>query len=156
MAWWEIAVIAASAAFLVFVGFGIRVMLTVNRTLDEASKVVKQTDEQLKESMGAAQQLMKTASALHLDLQQKLQLLEPLFEAAEQTGHAAASVTRTVSTVSRTVEHTLEEASKAVMDQQDTIKDIMALTSAAMQLWQRWSLSKSSRNADSSFTKENH
>ncbi|TDF95793.1 DUF948 domain-containing protein [Paenibacillus piri] len=144
---WQIGVLAASIAVVVVACFMIPTVWEARKTMKETRSTLSQLQVKLEQTAEESNRLIRLTHQAVSDVHNNIKAADSFVEAVEQTGEAARRVSGTVKLVSQSLSDTLLEARSSMHHRQDTVRDLLELTSISMQLWQRWQTSKSSAKA---------
>lgn len=136
--WWQTGLMVGTLLFLILAGYAIRLLRTANAALRRADAALETMQVQVQNTATESEQLIRLSIELVQDLQAKLRVLDTWFDAAKEAGEAVHLVSRSVTSVSQTLEKTVLEAHKALHSSQETVNDVKRLTTAGLHLWQRW------------------
>jgi len=146
--WWQYGIAVCMVAFLILTLYGIRLLRRADAALKQAEAALREVQQQVTQTTGESERLFKASTVLVEDLQGKLNAADAWFKAANETGEAMNRVSRSVKVMSQTVEHSVLEARRAVHNNQDTVNDLMELTTAGIHLWHRLQACKRSKSKE--------
>jgi len=146
--WWQYGVALCMAAFLIVAVYGIRLLRRADAALQQAEAALQAVQRQVTHTAGESERLIRASTALVEEVQVKLAAADAWFKAANETGEAMNRVSRSVKVMSQTVEHSVLEARRAVHNNQDTVNDLMELTTAGIHLWHRLQAYKRSKSKE--------
>ncbi|CAG7625801.1 hypothetical protein PAESOLCIP111_02764 [Paenibacillus solanacearum] len=146
--WWQYGVALCMAAFLIVTVYGIRLLRRADAALQQAEAALQAVQRQVTHTAGESERLFRASTALVEEVQVKLAAADAWFKAANETGEAMNRVSRSVKVMSQTVEHSVLEARRAVHNNQDTVNDLMELTTAGIHLWHRLQAYKRSKSKE--------
>lgn len=139
---WQISVSLASFAFIVMIGLLIFVLLESRRTMKQAQESISQIQQKLVQTTDESLRTIRVSREVLEDVQRRLKATDGFVAALEQTGDAANRLSHSVKLISRTLSDTVLEARESLHSRQDTVKDLIELTTTGIQLWQRWQAQK--------------
>jgi uncharacterized protein YoxC len=142
---WQIGIGAASLAVVILVAFLIPAVVESRRAIKETVKSLHHMQGKMDRTAEETLQLVKQTGNLLADLQRKIQTTDAFFVAMEQTGEAAERFSESVKLVSHALSDTVLEARKSLLNQQDTVREVIELAAAGMNLWQKWFARKESK-----------
>lgn len=144
---WQISVSLASVAFIVLIGFLIFVLLESRKAMRQAQETLSRIQLKLEQTTEESIRTIRVSREVLEDVQGRLKATDGFVAALEQTGDAANRLSHSVKLVSRTLSDTVLEARESLHSRQDTVKDLIELTTTGIQLWQRWQAQKASQPA---------
>ncbi|GAA4862238.1 hypothetical protein GCM10023310_47020 [Paenibacillus vulneris] len=141
---WQISVSLASLAFIVLAGYLLFMLRESRKAMAQAQETLSAIQVQLKLTTEESVRTIRLSRQLLEDVQGRLKATDGFVAAMEQTGEAASTLSHSVKLVSRTLSDTVLEARESLHSRQDTVKDLIELTTTGIQLWQRWQAQKAS------------
>ncbi|KQX47107.1 MULTISPECIES: DUF948 domain-containing protein [unclassified Paenibacillus] len=146
MTWIEISIVSSAVAFIVLVGFAIRMLITIVQILGKLGDTAAQARKNLAETAEQAEQLMTKVGLLTEEVHMQLLTLEPSIQSVEKAGAAIGDVASALRKASRVMNESIHGAEKVVHTHQKRIQDAMEWATTGFELWQRW---QAYRNAKS-------
>ncbi|KRF43356.1 DUF948 domain-containing protein [Paenibacillus sp. Soil787] len=146
MTWIEISIVSSAVAFIVLVGFAIRVLRTIVQILGKVGDTAAQVRENLAETAEQAEQLMTKVGLLTEEVHMQILTLETSIQSVEKAGAAIGDVASALRKASRVMNESIQGAEKVVHTHQKRIQDAMEWATTGFELWQRW---QAYRNAKS-------
>ncbi|WP_282936782.1 DUF948 domain-containing protein [Paenibacillus sp. RC67] len=141
---WQISVSLASVAFIVLVGYLIVMLRQSRKAMLQAQETLSGIQSQLMLTTEESIRTIRLSRQVLEDVQGRLKATDGFVAAMEQTGEAASTLSHSVKLVSRSLSDTVLEARESLHSRQDTVKDLIELTTTGIQLWQRWQAQKAS------------
>ncbi|WP_010272787.1 DUF948 domain-containing protein [Paenibacillus senegalensis] len=155
---WEIAVLIIALAFAVLTVFVIQTLRTVQDTLKETNRTVKELKEDINEITIEVKGLIRTTNQITMDVRSKMRTLDPLFGSVENMGGALEGVTASIRQASATLRDNFKRSSAAVnqgqvevpasvkqVQQESKLHTALHLLNSAYELWQRYKMSRMSK-----------
>lgn len=146
MTWIEISIVSSAAAFIVLVGFAIRMLIAIVLILGKLGETAAQAKMNIAETAEQAEQLMKKVGLLTEEVHMQILTLEPSIQSVEKAGAAIGDVASALRKASRVMNDSIHGAEKVVHTHQKRIQDAMEWATTGFELWQRW---QAYRNAKS-------
>lgn len=146
MTWIEISIVSSAFAFIVLVGFAIRMLMTIVQILGKLGDTAVQAKKNLAETAEQAEQLMTKVGLLTEEVHMQILTLEPSIQSVEKAGAAIGDVASALRKASRVMNESIHGAEKVVHTHQKRIQDAMEWATTGFELWQRW---QAYRNAKS-------
>ncbi|MDQ0874034.1 uncharacterized protein YoxC [Paenibacillus sp. V4I3] len=146
MTWIEISIVSSAVAFIVLVGFAIRMLITIVQILGKLGDTVVQAKMNVAETAEQAEQLMTKVGLLTEEVHMQILTLEPSIQSVEKAGAAIGDVASALRKASRVMNESIHGAEKVVHTHQKRIQDAMEWATTGFELWQRW---QALRNAKS-------
>ncbi|SDN18126.1 Uncharacterized protein YoxC, contains an MCP-like domain [Paenibacillus sp. yr247] len=146
MTWIEISIISLAVAFIVLIGFAVRMLIAATQTLGQLSDAVVQAKMNIAKTAEQAEQLLKQAGQLTEEVHLQVLALEPTIQSIEKAGAAVGDVASALRKASRVMNESIHGAEKVVHTHQKRIQDVMKWATTGFELWQRW---QAHRNAKS-------
>ena len=146
MTWIEISIVSSAVAFIVLVGFAIRMLITIVQILGKLGDTVAQAKKNVAETAEQAEQLMTKVGLLTEEVHMQILTLEPSIQSVEKAGAAIGDVASALRKASRVMNESIHGAEKVVHTHQKRIQDAMEWATTGFELWQRW---QAYRNAKS-------
>ncbi|MDF2647426.1 MAG: hypothetical protein K0Q73_3231 [Paenibacillus sp.] len=146
MTWIEISIVSSAVAFIVLVGFAIRMLIAIVQILGKMGETAAQAKMNIAETAEQAEQLMKKVGLLTEEVHMQILTLEPSIQSVEKAGAAIGDVASALRKASRVMNETIHGAEKVVHTHQKRIQDAMEWATTGFELWQRW---QAQRNAKS-------
>jgi uncharacterized protein YoxC len=146
MTWIDISVFSSAVAFIVLIGFAVRLLITAARTVDQLGDAIIQTKQHVVKTAEQAEQLLKQAGQLTEEVHMHVLALEPSIQSIEKAGAAVGDVASILRKASRMMNESIHGAEKVVHTHQKRIQDVMEWATTGLDLWQRW---QAYRNAKS-------
>ncbi|TVY06700.1 DUF948 domain-containing protein [Paenibacillus cremeus] len=143
--WWQIGLGLCMLAFLLLVVYAVKLLRSADAAMKQADQALRSMQLQIQQTTAESERLLKASTLVAEDLRSKLAAADAWFRAANESGEAITSVSRSVKSMSKTVEDTVQEARRAVHSNQDTVNDVMELTTAGLHLWHRWQAYRQSK-----------
>ncbi|MCS7462232.1 DUF948 domain-containing protein [Paenibacillus doosanensis] len=142
---WQISISLASLAFVVLAGYLIFLLKESRQAMRQAQDTLNRMQEKLELTAEESVRTIRLSREVLEDVQRRMKATDGFVDAMERTGEAASSLSRSVQLVSRTLSDTVLEARETLHTRQDTVKDLIELTTTGIQLWQRWQAQKPSK-----------
>lgn len=146
MTWIEISIVSSAVAFIVLVGFAIRMLNAIVQILGKLGETAAQAKMNIAETAEQAEQLMKKVGLLTEEVHMQILTLEPSIQSVEKAGAAIGDVASALRKASRVMNDSIHGAEKVVHTHQKRIQDAMEWATTGFELWQRW---QAYRNAKS-------
>jgi uncharacterized protein YoxC len=146
MTWIEISIVSSAAAFIVLIGFAIRMLITLVQILGKLGDTAAQAKINLAETAVQAEHLMTKVGLLTEEVHMQILALEPSIQSVEKAGAAIGDVASALRNASRVMNESIHGAEKVVHTHQKRIQDAMEWATTGFELWQRW---RAYRNAKS-------
>lgn len=146
MTWIEISIVSSAVAFIVLVGFAIRMLIAIVQILGKLGETAAQAKMNIAETAEQAEQLMKKVGLLTEEVHMQILTLEPSIQSVEKAGAAIGDVASALRKASRVMNDSIHGAEKVVHTHQKRIQDAMEWATTGFELWQRW---QAYRNAKS-------
>ncbi len=146
MTWIEISIVSSAVAFIVLVGFAIRMLIAIVQILGKLGETAAQAKMNIAETGEQAEQLMKKVGLLTEEVHMQILTLEPSIQSVEKAGAAIGDVASALRKASRVMNDSIHGAEKVVHTHQKRIQDAMEWATTGFELWQRW---QAYRNAKS-------
>lgn len=146
MTWIEISIVSSAVAFIVLVGFAIRMLIAIVQILGKLGETATQAKMNIAETAEQAEQLMKKVGLLTEEVHMQILTLEPSIQSVEKAGAAIGDVASALRKASRVMNDSIHGAEKVVHTHQKRIQDAMEWATTGFELWQRW---QAYRNAKS-------
>jgi uncharacterized protein YoxC len=134
----QISIGLACIAFIVLVCFLVVAIKESRRAMEQAQHTLAKMEKELERTTEESVRMFRLSSQVLEDVQRKLKAADGFVEAMDQTGEAASRLSQSVQQVSRTLSETVLEATDKLHSRQDTVRDLIELTTTGMHLWQRW------------------
>ncbi|PZE21010.1 DUF948 domain-containing protein [Paenibacillus xerothermodurans] len=144
---WQIGICAACLAIIILIAVVIPAVLAARHAVQETVKTLQHMQMKVEQTAEESRQLAVITQQLLGDVQNRIQRTEAFFQAMDQTGEAAGRFSKSVELVSHTLTDTVLGARNSLHSRQETIREIIDLTTTGMQLWHRWQAQKSSKAA---------
>jgi uncharacterized protein YoxC len=146
MTWIEISIVSSAVAFIVLVGFAIRMLIAIVQILGKLGDTAAQAKKNIAETAEQAEQLMTKVGLLTEEVHMQILTLEPSIQSVEKAGAAIGDVASALRKASRVMNESIHGAEKVVHTHQKRIQDAMEWATTGFELWQRW---QAYRNAKS-------
>lgn len=146
MTWIEISIVSSAVAFIVLVGFAIRMLIAIVQILGKLGETAAQAKMNIAQTAEQAEQLMKKVGLLTEEVHMQILTLEPSIQSVEKAGAAIGDVASALRKASRVMNDSIHGAEKVVHTHQKRIQDAMEWATTGFELWQRW---QAYRNAKS-------
>ena len=146
MTWIEISIVSSAVAFIVLVGFAIRMLITIVQILGKLGDTAVQAKKNVAETAEQAEKLMTKVGLLTEEVHMQILTLEPSIQSVEKAGAAIGDVASALRKASRVMNESIHGAEKVVHTHQKRIQDAMEWATTGFELWQRW---QANRNAKS-------
>ncbi|NOU86882.1 DUF948 domain-containing protein [Paenibacillus sp. LMG 31460] len=146
MTWIEISIVSSAVAFIVLVGFAIRMLIAIVQILGKLGDTAAQAKKNIAETAEQAEQLMTKVGLLTEEVHMQILTLEPSIQSVEKAGAAIGDVASALRKASRVMNESIQGAEKVVHTHQKRIQDAMEWATTGFELWQRW---QAYRNAKS-------
>lgn len=141
---WQSSICLASIAFIVLVGYLIAVLRQSRKAMLQAQEALSDIQSRLEQTTEESIRTIRLSRQVLEDVQGRLKATDGFVAAMEQTGEAASTLSHSVKLVSRTLSDSVLEARESLHSRQDTVKDLIELTTTGVQLWQRWQAQRTS------------
>ncbi|MDQ0897163.1 MULTISPECIES: DUF948 domain-containing protein [unclassified Paenibacillus] len=138
MTWIEISIFSSAVAFIVLVGFAIRMLVAIVQILGKLGETAAQAKMNIAETAEQAEQLMKKVGLLTEEVHMQILTLEPSIQSVEKAGAAIGDVASALRKASRVMNDSIHGAEKVVHTHQKRIQDAMEWATTGFELWQRW------------------
>jgi uncharacterized protein YoxC len=138
MTWIEISIVSSAVAFIVLVGFAIRMLIAIVQILGKLGDTAAQAKKNIAETAEQAEQLMTKVGLLTEEVHMQILTLEPSIQSVEKAGAAIGDVASALRKASRVMNESIHGAEKVVHTHQKRIQDAMEWATTGFELWQRW------------------
>jgi uncharacterized protein YoxC len=145
---WEYSISAAAAAFIIMAAFIVYTLIEVRLSIQQSRETFRRMELRLEKTADETLGLIHSTQSIIANIDSRLQASDGFIQAFSSAGDSARRLSQTVNGFSRILSEAAAEAQASLHAQHDTIRDIVSLTTAGVQLWQRWQTRKPSR-ADS-------
>ncbi|TBL81185.1 DUF948 domain-containing protein [Paenibacillus thalictri] len=146
----DICAAAAAIAFIVLVVYAVRALHTVRLTLQNADRTLQRTAERACETADQSVQLMRQTSEIAEDMKRKLAVLDRFMGSIDELSQGFSQAGISVQMMSQAVSRSVQGVEQAVHNHRDAIAEIVELTGAGFQLWQRWQSYRDSKQSEES------
>ncbi|OXM84392.1 hypothetical protein CF651_21690 [Paenibacillus rigui] len=137
----------ACIAFIVLVGFLIAAIKESRKAMQQAQATLAKMEKELQRTAEESVRMFQLSSRVLEDVQHKLKAADGFVEAMDQTGEAASRISRSMQQASRTLSETVVEAADRLHSRQDTVRDLIELTTTGMHLWHKWQAARAAKAA---------
>lgn len=138
MTWIEISFVSSAVAFIVLIGFAIRMLITMVQILGKLGDTAAQAKMNIAETAVQAEHLMEKVGLLTEEVHMQILTLEPSIQSVEKAGAAIGDVASALRKASRVMNESIHGAEKVVHNHQKRIQDAMEWATTGFELWQRW------------------
>lgn len=155
---WEIGVIIIAVAFAVLTVFVVLTLRTVQETLKETNRTIKDLKEDVNEVTIEVRGLIRSTNQITMDVRSKMKTLDPLFDSVENVGGALEGVTASIRQASASLRDNFKRSSAVVKQeqvevpasvqevQQDSkLHTALHFINSAYDLWQRYKMNRMSK-----------
>ncbi|TXK86101.1 DUF948 domain-containing protein [Paenibacillus sp. N3.4] len=146
MTWIEISVVSAAVAFILLVGFTLRVLLAATHTLKSLGEAIVQVKKSVELTAEQAEQWISQAAQLTEEVHDQVRVLQPCLRTIEQAGAAIGDVASALGKASRVMNQSVQGVEKVVHTHQKRLQDALEWATTGFELWQRWQANRMAKS----------
>jgi uncharacterized protein YoxC len=144
---WQFGISLAAIAFVALVVFVIHVLVELLQTIRLSREAIVRVESQLAHKAEEALKVIQGSQQLLDDIQSRLKATDGFILAMRRTGETSASLSQSILGISRLLSDSIIEVRSSLHSQQDTVRNLITLTTLGTELWHKWQTSKSSKAA---------
>ncbi|WP_240418926.1 DUF948 domain-containing protein [Paenibacillus periandrae] len=130
---------------VVVIGIAVLLWLEVRRALHRSLAMMERMEARLKGTLEDTHKLIQTTQSLTVDIQRRLHAADGFMQAIQSTGEASASLSKSIKGISGVLADSITEAQGTLQNEQDTVRNLIAMTTMGIELWHKWQSRKPSR-----------
>ena len=143
----EYSISAAVAAFIIMVAFIIYTLIEVRLAIQQSRQMLTRMELKLEHTAEETLGLVRNAQRLLTDIDNHVKASDGFIKALVTTGQSAKLLSQSVNGFSCALAEIVTEAQTTLQSQQDTVREIINLSTTGIQLWKKWQSRKPSRTA---------
>ncbi|MCU6794654.1 DUF948 domain-containing protein [Paenibacillus sp. WQ 127069] len=142
---WPLIVSLAVLTGVMVIGIALLLWIEVRRAIRRSLAMMERMEAQMKGTLEDTQQLIQTTQSLTVDIQRRLHAADGIMQAIQSTGEASASLSKSIKGISGVLSNSITEARATLQNEQDTVRNLIAMTTMGVELWHKWQSRKPSK-----------
>jgi uncharacterized protein YoxC len=142
---WPLIVSLAVLTSVMVIGIALLLWIEVRRAIRRSLAMMERMEAQMKGTLEDTQQLIQTTQSLTVDIQRRLHAADGIMQVIQSTGEASASLSKSIKGISGVLSNSITEARATLQNEQDTVRNLIAMTTMGVELWHKWQSRKPSK-----------